>query len=68
MFNPYVKQVAAQTGMTEHEVNRVARRSPITLEAAQSRGFDSVAEYEEALHEFLNSNWTHESPPIGGFS
>jgi hypothetical protein len=38
------------------------------LEAAQSRGFDSVAEYEEALHEFLNSNWTHESPPIGGFS
>ena len=60
MFNPYVTQIAAQTGMTEHEVNRVARRYPITLEAAQSRGFDSVAEYEEALHEFLNSNWTHD--------
>ena len=56
MFNPYVTQIAAQTGMTEYEVNRVARRSPITLEHAQSRGFDSVAEYEEALHEFLNSN------------
>lgn len=56
MFNPYVTQIAAQTGMTEYEVNRVARRTPITLEAAQSRGFDSVAEYEEALHEFLNSN------------
>ena len=56
MFNPYVTQIAVQTGMTEREVRGAVRISPITLEYAQSRGFDSVAEYEEALHEFLNSN------------
>ncbi len=56
MFNPYVTQIAQQTGMSEWEVRRTARRSPITLEYAQSQGFDSVQEYEEALHEFLNSN------------
>ena len=52
--NPYVTQIARQTGMSEYEVTRTARRSLVTLEYAQSQGFDTVDEYLDALHEFLN--------------
>ena len=55
-FNPYVTQVARQSGMSEAEVRRSATRRPVTLEYAQAQGFSSVDEYLEALHEFLNGN------------
>ena len=52
--NPYVDQIMQQTAMTEREITGAVRLSPITLEYAQSRGFDNVEAYEEAVHDFLN--------------
>lgn len=56
MFNPYVTQIARQTGMSEWEVRRTARTAVITDSEAQRRGYATAVEYEEALHEFLNGN------------
>ncbi len=54
MTNPYIKQVCMQTGMTESEVRASARPATINIDVARRSGFDSVQEYEEALHDFLN--------------
>ena len=58
MYNPYLDQLCAQTGMTEWEAQREVRLSvnPITDDEARKRGYDTAEEYREALHEFLNSN------------
>jgi hypothetical protein len=56
VWNPYAIQAARQTGMSVAEVNRTATRAVITDEEARKRGYDTAQEYEEALHEFLNSN------------
>ena len=58
MFNPYLDQICAQTGMTRTEARREARRSasPITDAEAQARGYRSAEAYLADLHEFLNSN------------
>ena len=53
-INPYVDQICAQTGMSEYEVNASLPRTAVTLEYAQSMGFDTVEDYLEDLHEFLN--------------
>ena len=53
-WNPYVIQAAKQTGMTAREVMSSARPAVITDEEAQKRGYASAAEYEQALHDFLN--------------
>lgn len=55
-WNPYVTQIARQTGMSEAEVRRTARRSIITDDEARVRGYESAVAYREALHDFLNSN------------
>lgn len=55
-WNPYVTQIARQTGMSEAEVRRTARRSTITDDEARVRGYESAVAYREALHDFLNSN------------
>ena len=52
--NLYVTQVALQTGMSEWEVERTCRRTPLTIDQVKTLGFDTVDEYEEAMHEFLN--------------
>ena len=52
--NPYTLQVMQQTGMSEAEVNRTCSRPPITQAEAEAKGFASVDEYREALHDFLN--------------
>ena len=54
MSNPYITHVALQEGISEYEVNRTCRRSTLTLGDANAHGFDTVEEYEEALHDFLN--------------
>ena len=54
MSNPYILQVALQTGMSESEIRATSRRSSLTLGDANANGFDTVEEYEEAMHEFLN--------------
>lgn len=56
MTNPYLAQLCAQTGMSRWEASREVRRTarPITLEKARSQGFETIADYEEALAEFLN--------------
>jgi len=56
MFNPYLDQLCAQTGMTRTEARREIRltANPITDEEAQARGYDTADEYREALQEFLN--------------
>ena len=56
MTNPYVTQIDQQTGASSSEVRKSSRRAVITLEKAQSLGYDTVEAYEEALHEFLCSN------------
>ena len=55
-WNPYVTQIARQTGMSEAEVRRTSRRSVITDEEAQRRGYPTAEAYEEALADFLNGN------------
>ena len=55
MTNPYVEQTAQQTGATASEVRKSARPARTSLEKAQSLGYATVEEYEEALHEFLNA-------------
>ena len=56
-WNPYVNQIAAQQGMTEWEARRECRRPTVITDAeARRRGYTSAAAYEEALHDFLNSN------------
>ena len=52
--NPYVDQVCQQTGMTAREVYKSSRSSDGLLSKAQSLGYETVAEYEEALADFLN--------------
>jgi hypothetical protein len=54
MTNPYIVQIARQTGESYSQVAKSARRTPVTLEYAQAQGFNTVDEYLEALHEFLN--------------
>ena len=58
MFNPYLDQLCAQTGMTEYEARRECRLAvnPITDAQARDRGYDTAQEYLDALHEFLNGN------------
>ena len=54
MTNPYVTQIARQTGASEAEVRRNSRREMPTLDYVQARGFETVEQYLEALHEFMN--------------
>ena len=55
MFNPYLDQLCAQTGMTRTEARRESRRSsPITDAEAQRRGYRDADAYLEDLHDFLN--------------
>ena len=54
MSNIYVTHVAYQEGISEAEVLRTCTRSSLTLGDANAHGFDSVEEYEEAMHDFLN--------------
>jgi uncharacterized membrane protein len=56
MFNPYVTQISRQTGMSESEVRRTSKRSTPTLDYVQRLGFDTVQDYLDELHEFLNGN------------
>lgn len=53
-WNPYVEQIAAQTGMSQWDVRRQARPACISDEEARRRGYDDAHAYEEALHDFLN--------------
>ncbi len=55
-WNPYAIQAARQDGCSVRDVYRDARPSVITDEEARKRGYGSAQEYEEALHDFLNSN------------
>ena len=55
MINPYILQVARQTGMSYSEARKSVRTAAVKLERARAMGFDTVEEYEEALHDFLNS-------------
>lgn len=54
MSNPYAIQAALMSGDSVTEVMKQSKRTTITLEYAQSQGFDSVQDYLDALHEFLN--------------
>ena len=56
IVNPYVYQIMQQTAMTESEVRKASRPTVSTHLAAQARGYESAEAYEEALHDFLNSN------------
>ena len=53
MFNPYVKQIAEQSGQSEREVCRELRHANLTIEQAQRFGFDTIKEYEEAILDYL---------------
>ena len=51
----YLSELAARDGSTVSELRRSMRPAVITDESAQARGYATASEYEEALHEFLNS-------------
>jgi hypothetical protein len=55
--NPYVSQLIEQTGMTEREAHQSnpsqARSFPCTIHGCR---FDTEADYQEALADFLNGN------------
>ena len=53
-LNPYVNQLCDQTGMTEQECRSYSPKTVPTLEFVRKFGFDSVEEYLDAMHEFLN--------------
>ena len=53
--NPYAIQAALMSGDSVADVMKQSKRSAITLEYAQSQGFETIDEYYEALHEFLNA-------------
>ena len=56
-INPYALQIMQQTGCTEREAHKstsTSKRSfPCTI---YGRRFDTEADYQEALAEFLNGN------------
>ena len=56
LTNLYVAHLAEQEGVRPWDVRRDLKPAVLTLQKAQSLGFDTVEEYEEALHEFLCSN------------
>ena len=56
LTNSFVAHLAEQEGVRPYDVRRDLKPAVLTLEKAQSLGFDTVDEYREALHEFLNSN------------
>ena len=56
MSNPYAVQAAQMTGDSVTEIMKQSKRTAVTLEYAQSKGFETVDDYLEALHEFLNGN------------
>ena len=60
MYNPYVTQIACQEGIREFDVRQSMRQAtprkrefPCEIHGVR---FETKAEYEEALHEFLNGN------------
>jgi len=56
-INPYALQIMQQTGCTEREAHNSnpsqARTFPCTISGQR---FDTEADYQEALNEFLMSN------------
>ena len=46
------EQYCLDKGYTLSEIRKPGK--PLTLDEAQRNGFDTVEEYREALHEFLN--------------
>ena len=58
--NPYIQQICDSEGCTEWDVSREMRKAtpkkrefPCTIHGVT---YDTKAEYEQALHEFLNGN------------
>ena len=54
MTDVYTQQICAQTGMTPAEVRKSARPATINIDVARRSGFDTVEEYLDALHDYLN--------------
>ena len=54
MTDVYTQQICAQTGMTPTEVRKSARPATINIDVARRSGFDTVEEYLDALHDYLN--------------
>ena len=56
-INPYALQIMQQSGCTEREAHKSnpsqARSFPCTI---HGRRFDTEADYQEALADFLNGN------------
>ena len=57
IVNDMLADCASRTGGTIAGERAACSRKPVTLEYARSQGFDTVEEYLDALHEWLNSNW-----------
>ena len=61
MFNPYMDQLCAQTGMTRWEASREARSTKSSGDfrfprEIHGRRFETYEDYLEELHEFQNGN------------
>ena len=55
IVNDILTDCAMRTGGTVSGERAECTRKPVTLSYAQAQGFDTIEEYLDALHEFLNS-------------
>jgi len=58
IVNDILADCASRTGGTVSGERAECTRKPVTLEHAQSMGFETIDDYLDALHEWLNGNWT----------
>lgn len=56
IVNDILADCAMRTGGTVSGERAECTRKPVTLEYARSQGFDTIEQYLDALHEFLNGN------------
>ena len=57
IVNDILVDCAKRTGGTVSGESAECTRKPVTLEYAQSMGYQTIDEYLDALHEWLNGNW-----------
>ena len=56
IVNDILADCAMRTGGTVSGERAECTSKPVTLEYARSQGFDTIEQYLDALHEFLNGN------------
>ena len=53
IHNDYVSHISQMTGDTTQSINADLKSAVLTLAKAQSYGFETIAEYEDAIREYV---------------